>query len=116
MSAATILMKRLLLSVRCAMLIPGTDKVCLLTGTARKFIRLLHLWSDRSPCEAQALLFRTVIGQGPPAELVYSSFVAPRFDSAQSEPLAGHGICCLTFLIYTSPPSHTASPDLTNYN
>lgn len=27
--------------------------------------------------------------------------------AAQSEPLAGHGICCLTFLIYTSPPSHT---------
>lgn len=26
---------------------------------------------------------------------------------AQSEPLAGRGICCLTFLIYTSPPSHT---------
>lgn len=27
--------------------------------------------------------------------------------SAQSEPLAGRDICCLTFLIYTSPPSHT---------
>lgn len=26
---------------------------------------------------------------------------------AQSEPLAGRDICCLTFLIYTSPPSHT---------
>lgn len=27
--------------------------------------------------------------------------------SARSEPLAGRDICCLTFLIYTSPPSHT---------
>lgn len=27
--------------------------------------------------------------------------------AAQSEPLAGRDICCLTFLIYTSPPSHT---------
>lgn len=27
--------------------------------------------------------------------------------SAQSEPLAGRDICCLTFLICTSPPSHT---------
>lgn len=46
--------------------------------------------------------------------------------AAQSEPLAGRGICCLTFLIYTSPPSHThthtvlftAFPDLaiTMYN
>lgn len=27
--------------------------------------------------------------------------------SAQSEPLAGRDICCLTFLIYTSPPSRT---------
>lgn len=28
---------------------------------------------------------------------------------AQSKPLAGRGICYFTFLIYTSPPSHTQS-------
>lgn len=43
---------------------------------------------------------------------------------SQSKPLAGHGICCLTFLIYTSPPSHThrvpftafTDPAITIYN
>lgn len=39
------------------------------------------LLSDCSPCGAPALLFRAVIGQVPPAELVCSSFVAPRFHS-----------------------------------
>lgn len=39
------------------------------------------LLSDCSPRGAPALLFRAVIGQGPPTELVCSSFVAPRFRS-----------------------------------
>lgn len=39
------------------------------------------LLSGCSPHGAPALLFRAVIGQVPPAELVCSSFVAPRFRS-----------------------------------
>lgn len=39
------------------------------------------LLSNSSPCCALALLFRAMIGQAPPAELVCSSFVAPRFHS-----------------------------------
>lgn len=39
------------------------------------------LLSNHSLCGAQALLFWAVIGQGPPVELVCSSFVAPRFHS-----------------------------------
>lgn len=44
-------------------------------------LRAPPLLSDCSLRGAPALLFRAVIGQGPPAELVCSSFVAPRFRS-----------------------------------
>lgn len=54
--------------------------VCLLAALEGS-LRAPPLLSDCSLRGAPALLFRAVIGQGPPAELVCSSFVAPRFRS-----------------------------------
>lgn len=55
-------------------------RVCLLAALEGS-LRAPPLLSDCSLRGAPALLFRAVIGQGPPAELVCSSFVAPRFHS-----------------------------------
>lgn len=82
------------------------------------------LLSDCSPRGAPALLFRAVIGQGPPAELVCSSFVAPRFHSLLKASLWRDAASAASPSSFTllRPRTHTvlftAFPDLaiTMYN
>lgn len=57
------------------------SSVCALAGSAWRFITAPTSPERLQPAWRPALLFRAVIGQGPPTELVCSSFVAPRFHS-----------------------------------
>lgn len=80
--------------------------VCLL-AVLKGSLRAPPLQSNCSLHGAQALLFRAVIGQGPPVELVCSSFVAPRFHSLLKASLWQDETSAASPSSFTLPRLHT---------
>ena len=112
-----------------ALIKPGRKQRCVQVCVNSLAVLEGSLWpppllSDCSLRGALALLFRAVIGQVPPAELVCSSFVAPRFRSLLKASLWRDAASAASPSSFTllRPRAHTAlfatSPDLaiTSYN